>query len=89
MPNSQTGLRLYTQKLEEEIDRFANKVAVCNLTFITDHIITINSFLGELKKADQFAVLPEDLEKKYRELRIKYDTYKEILENDCECVKKK
>lgn len=85
----QSGLALYTQKLDDEINKFAEKTEKCKLQFITDNIMTINGFLGELDKASRFAVLPQDLEKRYRELKVKYELYKEILENDCECMNRR
>lgn len=85
----QTGLALYTQKLDDEINKFADKAEKCDLQFIVSNIITINGFLGELDKASRFAVLPENLDKRYRELKVKYELYKEILENDCNCVNRR
>lgn len=81
-----SGLRLYTQKLDDEINKFADKTIKCDLRFITDDVITIHGLIGELEKAYRFAVLPEDLSKQYRELKIKFNMYKDIFESDCDCT---
>lgn len=94
MPNShpffqQAGLKLYTLRAEEEINKFANKVTKCDLNVITDNVITIHEYLKELEKADTFAVLPEDLRNKYLELKKIYDTQKETLGRECICISKR
>lgn len=81
-----SGLRLYTQKLDDEINKFADKTIKCDLRFIIDDIVTIHGLIGELDKAYRFAVLPEDLSKQYRELKMKFNMYKDIFEGDCNCT---